>query len=73
MIPDGRTVVTGGENGSVAAWTSPGSSSFHGRSSGIRRINLLTTPCFVIDPQGAVMAAGQADGTVALIDIHAGS
>ena len=71
VVPDGRTVVTGGESGSVAAWDLSGeqqlSRAFVWNSPDQ---TCLTTPCFVIDPRGAVMATSQADGTVALIDIR---
>ena len=70
VVPGGRTVVTGGQNGSVAAWDLSGeqqlSRAFIWNAPGA---TCLTTPCFVINPQGAVMAASQADGTVALIDL----
>ncbi len=47
-----------------------GAAAFAGVRMELAGSDLLTTPCFVIDPRGAVMATSQADGTVALIDIR---
>jgi WD40 repeat protein len=66
VTPDGRTVLSEG-----VAWDLSGeqrlgrtfrwNDSDHGCS---------TVPCFVIDPQGTLMASDQGDGTVALIDLR---
>ena len=71
VTPDGRTVFTEAETGTVLALDLSGSQQL-GR--GFRWSapdgGCLTTPCFVINPQSTLMAASQGDGTVALIDLR---
>jgi WD40 repeat protein/class 3 adenylate cyclase/tRNA A-37 threonylcarbamoyl transferase component Bud32/energy-coupling factor transporter ATP-binding protein EcfA2 len=71
VTPDGRTVFSGAETGTVVAFDLSGSQQL-GREF---RWNApdkgcLNTPCFVINPQTTLMAASQGDGTVALIDLR---
>jgi WD40 repeat protein/class 3 adenylate cyclase len=65
VTPDGRTVLSEG-----VAWDLSGEQ----RLSGTFRWNdsshgCPTVPCFVINPQGTLLASDQGDGTVALIDL----
>jgi WD40 repeat protein len=66
VTPDGRTVLSEG-----VAWDLSGeqglSRSFRWNDSDH---GCPTVPCFVISPQGTLMASDQGDGTVALIDIR---
>ncbi len=69
--PRGGTVLTGAENGSVAAWDLSGSRRL-GRTFQVRppELGCPVTPCFVINPQGSLLAEDLADGTVALVDLR---
>src|SRR5207248_7541214 len=69
--PAGRTLLVGSRDGSVTAYD----------LSGARRLgrafqwntpdqSCLAAPCFVVNRQSSLMAADQADGSVALIDLH---
>ena len=70
IAPDGRTALSGVENGSVAAWDLSGTQRL-GRT--FRWTTLeggcQAMPCFVVNPQGTLMASDQTDGKVALIDL----
>jgi WD40 repeat protein/class 3 adenylate cyclase/tRNA A-37 threonylcarbamoyl transferase component Bud32 len=71
VTPDGRTVFTGAETGTVVALDLSGSQQLgRGFRWNAPDRGCLTTPCFVINPQGTLMAASQGDGTVALIDLR---
>jgi WD40 repeat protein/class 3 adenylate cyclase len=73
IAPDGRTVVSGNDTGSVAAWDLSGEQQLsHAFRWNTPAMSCGTTPCFVINPQSTLMAAGQADGTVALLDLDSG-
>jgi WD40 repeat protein/class 3 adenylate cyclase len=71
VVPDGRTALSGGQDGSVAAWDLSGaqrlSRTFRWRS---REMGCATTPCFVIDSQNSLMAEALAHGTVGLVDLR---
>jgi WD40 repeat protein/class 3 adenylate cyclase/tRNA A-37 threonylcarbamoyl transferase component Bud32/energy-coupling factor transporter ATP-binding protein EcfA2 len=71
VVRNGRTVLSGGANGSVAAWDLSGARRL-GRtfSWGSPDSGCPTAPCFVIDPTSTLMATNQADGRVALIDLR---
>jgi WD40 repeat protein len=68
VTPDGRTVLSEG-----VAWDLSGeqrlSRTFRWNDS---NHGCSTVPCFVINPQGTLMASDQGDGTVALIDLRTG-
>ncbi len=70
VVPDGGTALSGGQDGSVAAWDLSGSQllgqTFRWRPP---TMGCATTPCFVINPEGTLMAEDQSDGTVALVDL----
>jgi WD40 repeat protein len=66
-------VVTGSDSGTVAVWDLAGTQRLgQGFRWNTPDQGCPTTPCFVIEPRGTLMAAGQADGTVALIDSRGG-
>jgi WD40 repeat protein len=73
MTPDGRTVFSGAATGTVVAWDLSGSQQL-GRGIGLGTAGqdqgCLTTPCFVVNPQSTLLAASQAGGSVALIDLR---
>jgi len=71
VTPDGRTVVTAAETGTVAAWDLSGSQQLARESRwDAPDGGCLNTPCFVVNPQSTLMAASQANGTVAVIDLR---
>lgn len=71
VTPDGQTMLSGAQNGSVAAWDLGGAqrlgSTFQWNAPDK---GCPTTPCFVINPHGTLMATVQSDGSVALIDLR---
>lgn len=71
ILPDGKTVVSGADTGSVAAWDLSGEQQLSKAFSWAPPLlSCATTPCFVINPQSTVMATTQANGTIALLDLR---
>ncbi len=71
LLPDGRTVVSGADTGSVAAWDLSGEQQLSEAFAwNTPDMSCLDTPCFVIDRQSTVMATNQADGTIAVVGLR---
>jgi WD40 repeat protein len=69
--PEGRTLLVGSRDGSVTAFDLSGSRrlgrAFHWDTP---NQSCLAAPCFVVNRQSNLMATDQADGSVALINLH---
>jgi WD40 repeat protein len=72
VVPSGDTAVSGGANGSVAAWDLSGTQRLGKtiRWNSSRMGRCPTIPCVVVNPQGTLMASNQGDGTVVLVDLR---
>jgi WD40 repeat protein len=71
VIHGGSAVVSGSQGGSATAWDITGAQrlgrTFRWNSPSM---SCPTAPCFAVNPRSTLMAANQADGTVALIDLR---
>jgi WD40 repeat protein len=69
--PAGRTLLVGSRDGSVTAFDLSGAHRL-GRAFqwNTPDQSCLAAPCFVVNRQSSLMATDQADGSVALIDLH---
>jgi WD40 repeat protein len=71
ILPDDKTVVSGADTGSVAAWDLSGEQQLSKAFAwNTPETSCSDTPCFVVNPQSTVMATNQAGGTVALVDLR---
>jgi WD40 repeat protein/class 3 adenylate cyclase len=72
LTRDGRTAVSGAQDGSVTAWDVSGAHRL-GRTFRWRAptAGCPTTPCFWIAPRSSLMAEALDDGSVALVDLQA--
>ena len=71
VLPGGSAVVSGSQGGSVTAWSITGAHRL-GRTFrwNVPTMGCPSAPCLAVNPQSTLMATNQADGTIALIDLH---